>query len=240
MTDPPQDSEQPGPGEPDRDEGAVSGAEPGAAPAWERNPPYAQPPGSGQPSGGEPAYGRPEYAHQPYEEPEPYAQPQYRQQPYGQAWYGQQPYGQPRYEQPEYGQQSYGQPQYGFQPYGAPPYGPYGAPGQQFTPPPAPRTSRVGLIAVITGIVLLLVAGAAVLVLSLRPPVLDAAAAERDVAAQFQQREGVAIDLDCPGDMRVRAGASYMCTGTTAEGESVRLKLTITDAKTAAYTWTEP
>jgi hypothetical protein len=70
--------------------------------------------------------------------------------------------------------------------------------------------------------------------------VLDAASAERDVAAQFQQREGVAIDLDCPDDMQVKAGATYECTGKTADQESVTLRLTITDAKTAAYTWTEP
>jgi uncharacterized protein DUF4333 len=50
----------------------------------------------------------------------------------------------------------------------------------------------------------------------------------------------VAIDLTCPGDMKVRAGATYTCTGTTAEGESVTLRLAITDVKAAAYTWSEP
>jgi hypothetical protein len=40
--------------------------------------------------------------------------------------------------------------------------------------------------------------------------------------------------------MKVKAGATYTCRGKTADGESVTLKLTITDEKTAAYTWTEP
>ena len=49
---------------------------------------------------------------------------------------------------------------------------------------------------------------------------------ERDVAAQFEHREGVAIDLDCAGRMKVRTGASYTCTGVTAKDESVTLKIT--------------
>jgi uncharacterized membrane protein len=102
------------------------------------------------------------------------------------------------------------------------------------------RKSKVGLIAILTGVALLVIAGVVVVVLSLRSPVLDAASAERDVAAQFEQREGVAIDLHCPNDMKVKAGATYTCTGKTADGESVRIKLAITNAKTAAYTWTEP
>jgi hypothetical protein len=104
---------------------------------------------------------------------------------------------------------------------------------------PAPK-SKAGLIAILTGVALLVIAGGVVLVLSLRSPVLDATSAERDVAAQFEQREGVAIDLHCPNDMKVEAGATYTCTGKTANGESVTLKLAITNAKTAAYTWTEP
>jgi len=185
---------------------------PSEGPAWQwgQNPPYGPPP---QP------YGRP---------------PQYGAAQYGQPPYGQPPYGPP----PEFGQP----PQYGPQPYGAPQYAPYGGPGQQYGPPPAAPApkSRVGLIAILTVVALLVIAGVVVLVLSLRSTVLDAASAERDVAAQFEQREGVAIDLTCPDDMKVRTGATYTCTGKTADGESVRLRLTITDAKTAAYTWSEP
>lgn len=154
-------------------------------------------------------------------------------------------YGQPPYAQPPYaGPAPYGPPpQYGQQPqFGSPQYFGYAAPGQQFGPPapaPAPK-SRVGLIAALTGVVLIVIAAAVVLAMRLQPTVLDAASAERDVAAQFEQREGVAIHLDCPDDMEVRAGATYTCTGKTAAGEPVTLKLAITNAKTAAYTWTEP
>jgi uncharacterized membrane protein len=200
--------------EPGRDQGDPVPPEPGPAPQWGQNPQYGPPP---QP------YGQP-----PYGQPQPYGQP-----PYGQP----QPYGQPPYGQP---------PPYGPQPYGAPQYDPgqyvpYGAPGQQFGPPAAPAPkSKVGLIAVLTGVVLLVIAGVVVLVLSLRTTVLDAASAERDVAAQFEQREGVALDLTCPNDMTVKAGATYTCTGKTADGEPVTITLAITNARTAAYTWTEP
>jgi hypothetical protein len=85
-----------------------------------------------------------------------------------------------------------------------------------------------------------LIALVVVLVMSLQSTVLDPAAVERDVAAQFQEREGVAVDLDCADDMEVVKGATYECSGTTADGESVTLRIAITDEDSAAYTWTEP
>ena len=88
--------------------------------------------------------------------------------------------------------------------------------------------------------ILVLVAGAAVLTLSLSSTVLDRNAVERDVAAQFEGREGVAIDLSCAQEMKVSSGATYECTGNTADGEDVTLRIVITDEDTAAYTWTEP
>ena len=169
-----------------------------------------------------PAYGPPtSYATPTYGAPPAYGQP-------GHAPYGAQPgYGQP----PQYSQPT----QYGQPPYGAPYGGPYGA------PPTAPaQKSRVGLIAVATAVVLLVIAGVVVLVMQLQSTVLDPTAVERDVAAQFEQREGVAIELHCGDSMKVRSGATYTCQGTTADGESVTLKIAITDPDTAAYTWTEP
>jgi len=174
--------------------------------------------------------------------------------PYGQAQpgqYGQPPYGQPQpgqYGQPAYGQpQPYGQAQpgpYGYgQPQPQPQYGtpPYGAPGQQFGQQAGPaEKSKVGLIALVTGGLLVVIALVVVLVMSLQSTVLDPAAVERDVAAQFQEREGVAVDLDCADDMEVVEGATYECTGTTADGESVTLRIAISDADSAVYTWTEP
>ena len=230
MTHPPQDGEERGP-----DDGTGSSrADPDRFPTEPAPtvPPRSATPGYGQtpPQAWNPAYGQ----SPPHPAPEPGGAP------YGGQPYAGQPYGSPPYGNQPYG--GYGSPPYTGQPYGAPQYGAPGQQfGQQFGPPPGPpQKSKVGLIAVLTAVVLLVIAGVVVLVMALQPTVLDAASAERDVAAQFEQREGVAIELDCPDDMKVRAGATYTCTGKTADGESVTLRLSITDPKTAAYTWTEP
>jgi hypothetical protein len=180
-----------------------------------------------------PPYGAQQYP-QPGQQPPPpqggygapqgpgYGQPgpQYGQPPQ----YGQQPgYGAPG---PQYGApgQQYGQQQYG---YGAPQY------GQQ------PKKSKKGLI--IALVALLVAAGVAVLLFVLLSyDQLDPGAVERDVAAQFEDREAVAVDLSCPAEMKVEQGATYDCTGTTADGEDVTLRIEITDEDTAAYTWSEP
>ncbi len=87
---------------------------------------------------------------------------------------------------------------------------------------------------------MLVVAVGLVLLFTLGPTVLDTAAAERDVAAQFEQAHGVSVDLSCPDDMTVDTGATYDCAGTTGEGEQITLRLTISDEDAAAYTWAEP
>jgi hypothetical protein len=69
--------------------------------------------------------------------------------------------------------------------------------------------------------------------------VLDTSAVEDDVAAQFEEIEGVAIDLTCDDEMQVEQGADYECTGTTADGEEVTLRIVITDETDASYTWEE-
>jgi hypothetical protein len=178
-----------------------------------------------------------------------------QQQPYGAPSYGQPPYaapaqpppsyGPPSYGPPSYGPPSYGPPQPSAAPYGQPPYGQppysqpaYGAPGQPPYAAPAQK-SRVGLIIGVTAGIVALIA-VVVLALTLGGTVLDKSAVERDVAAQFEQREGVAIDLRCAEDMKVAKGSHYECSGTTADGENVTLRITVTDETTAAYTWTEP
>jgi hypothetical protein len=163
--------------------------------------------------------------------------------PYGQGTGGNAPGQSPQYGEQQYGQPQYGQPQYGQPGYGQPGYGPqYGGPGQPYGQPyPAqPQKSKVGLIAGLTGLALLLIAGVVAALVAMQSTVLDPAAVERDVAAQFEQREGVAIDLTCDEEMEVDEGDSYRCTGVTADGEEVTLQITITDEETAAYTWTEP
>lgn len=174
----------------------------------------------------------------------PYGQPgQQPGQPYGQPGYGQPGYGQPA--QPGYGQPAqpgYGQPGYG-QP-AAPQYGapaPYGAPGQYGPGYGAPaKKSKAGLIAGLVGLLVLIVGAVLLFVFLGGSTVLDQGAVETDVAAQFQEREGVAVDLTCPADMEVSSGATYECTGTTEAGEEVTLQIAITDEESAAYTWTEP
>jgi hypothetical protein len=162
---------------------------------------------------------------------------------------GQHPYGQPPHGQPPHGQPGYGQPGYGPSPYaqGPPPHGapygaqPYGAPGQYAPWSGATRAKKSHLrlylgLAALVGLITL----AMVLANVLGPTVLNRAAVERDVAEQFEEREGVAIDLTCEAEMRVETGESYPCTGVTADGEEVELQITITDENFAEYTWTEP
>lgn len=157
--------------------------------------------------------------------------------PYPAQTYGQ--YGQPQPQGP-YGPppqppvQPYGQ--YGQQPpYGQPQFGqPYGQ------PPAAPAKSRVGLIAAVTASIVAVIAIGVVLALTMSTTVLDRNAVQQDVAAQFEEREGVAVDLECDQEMEVASGATYECTGTTADGEDVTLQIAITDEATAAYTWAEP
>jgi hypothetical protein len=61
---------------------------------------------------------------------------------------------------------------------------------------------------------------------------------QRAVAEQFQQREGVGVELRCGDDMTVEAGRAYECSGTRADGEQVTVTITITD-EAANYTWSE-
>lgn len=233
MTNPPQGSDEPGRtppegADPDRqqtrpvpsyDRPQQPGTSYGQPPQGQQ--PYGQQPPYGQPSYGQPQYGQPAYGQPP--QPQPYGQPPQAEQPYGQPQYGQPAYGQP--PQPQYGQPAYGQ-----QPYGQPSYG----------QPSAPSKSKVGLIAGVTVGLLVLIAVVVVLVMTMSSTVLDRTAVQDDVAAQFEEREGVAVDLSCDDEMKVENGATYRCTGTTADGEDVTLEIAITDEESAAYTWTEP
>lgn len=159
-----------------------------------------------------------------------HAQPSQPASQYGAPQYGQQPtYPQ----QPQYGQ-PYGQQPYGQQPYGQPPYGTYPA---QYGGPA--KKSRTGLIVGLAVAALVIVAAAVLIPTALSYKVLDRGAVQRDVATQFQQRDGVKIDLTCPQRMKVSTGATYTCTGTTSQGEKVTLHIRITDENSAAYTWSE-
>jgi Domain of unknown function (DUF4333) len=156
-----------------------------------------------------------------------WSQPPYPQQPpYGQQPppYGQQPsYGQ----QPQYGQQY---PEYGEQ---APPVGQPDAP----TKPPRDKKRR-RLVLALELVALAIAVAVATLVYVLSSTRLDRAAVESAVASQFEEREGVALDLECGRAMVVEPGADYECEGTTADGEEVEIIITIKD-EDGAYTWAE-
>jgi len=165
--------------------------------------------------------------------------------------YGQPPYGPPQYGPPD----QYGRPQYGPPgQYGPPQYGPpgqYGAPGQPGPPPygqpqfaqagwdqpqPARRSRRPPFL--LGMLVLAAVIGVVLVLPGTRSAALDPQAVQRDVAEQFQEREGVAVQLRCGDDMTVEAGSTYECSGTTADGEAVTIEIAITD-EDANYTWDE-
>src|SRR5688572_12802615 len=239
MTNPPQDGDDrdAGTGEPQADPDQ-SLTQPVEYPSRQPIQPYGQP-GPGQrgstqqwPAGPEEPrpYGPPQYGQAPPGSPQPYG-PRYGDpsQPYGQPGYvpgyGQQ-YGQAGYPPPGHDQPPYGQPAYGQPGPGQAAYDPqYGGPG---APDGATRTKRSPLRLLLGLITLaLLLVLAVVLADWLGPTVLDAGAVERDVAAQFEEREGVAIDLSCDEQMVLDAGRSYECTGLTADGEDVTLEITV-------------
>jgi hypothetical protein len=151
-------------------------------------------------------------------------QPQYASQP---------AYGpQPPHEQARYGQAPYGQ-----APYGQPAYGQHGHPAP-WQPAPPPDRRRKRLVLALEAVALAIVVGVATLVYVLSATILDRAAVERDVAAQFEEREGVGLDLACDERMIVRPGADYECEGTTADGEDVEILISVTDDE-GSYTWAE-
>ncbi len=180
---------------------------------------YGRPGPYGPPAPG--GYGGQQPGGHPGQQPPPYGQPAYGQPGPG---YGQPPYGQP----PQYGAPQYPAPQYGQQPYGQ------AGPGYE----QPPKKSRARLIAGLVALAALMVLSV-VLARLLGDTLLDRGAVERDVAEQFEEREGVAVELDCPEEMTVEADAVYQCTGTTADGEDVTLEVRITEVVTASYTWAE-
>jgi hypothetical protein len=175
-----------------------------------------QPGGWGAPGPGGPPYGQQagNYGPPSPASPQPAYGPPGQQSPYGPGPAGQQP--------------AYGQ-------YGAPVPPPW-QPGPPQAPPRDPR--RKGLILALAVVALAIVGVVATLVYVLSATRLDRTAVEDAVAAQFEEREGVALELECRQRMIVRPGADYDCEGTTADGEEVEIVITITDDD-GAYTWVE-
>ena len=252
MSQPPQDRDRPDWTPWDRDPEDRTPEEPAdqddrpAAPGW--GPPS---PRYDQQQPGQPPYGQPQYGQPPYGQT-PYGQTQYGQPPYGQQQYGQPPYGQPaygqygqpaQYPQPQYGQPQYGQPQYGH-PQQHPPQQSWGQfPGQApagWDRPPQPARRRSRRLSLLIGLAALVVLVAAAIVRGsgLGGTQLDPDAVQRDVAEQFEEAYGVAVDLTCDQDMTVEQGRSYQCQGRTADGQPVTVTLQLTDDE-GAYTWSD-
>jgi hypothetical protein len=157
--------------------------------------------------------------------------------PTGDDPYGRPPAG-PAYGQPP-GPSGYGPPG----PVQQPAYGPYGQPMPPpwpAGPPPAapPDRTRKRLVLALELVGLAIAVGVATLVYVLSSTQLDRSAVERAVATQFEEREGVALDLECDERMIVEPDADYECQGTTADGEDVEIVITVTD-EDGAYTWDE-
>jgi len=174
-----------------------------------RTPPYGQPPPDRQP----PPHGPPQYARPPqYGPPGQYGQQQYAPGGYGQGqqWTATPPYGQAAADDAE--------------------------------PAAERRGNRRRWIALIAVAVVVVAAGVTALLLLIQgggDRVLSSSAVERDVAQQFQEKQGVSVKLTCKERMTLVTGGTYHCTGVTGEGESETVTIRVTDAKAAAYTWSD-
>jgi flagellar basal body-associated protein FliL len=128
----------------------------------------------------------------------------------------------------------YGAPQQGGYPGQGPGHG-YGS-GYPSAPP---KKRNTGLLVSLAIAAVVLIALAIVLPMYvLNKTLLDQGAVQRDVAVQFEDQEGVSVELDCPSDMEVEVSQTYECTGTTADSEDVTLVIEITD-ENGNYTWQE-
>jgi flagellar basal body-associated protein FliL len=128
----------------------------------------------------------------------------------------------------------YGAPQQGGYPGQGPGHG-YGS-GYPSAPP---KKRNTGLLVSLAVAAVVLIALAIVLPMYvLNKTLLDQGAVQRDVAVQFEDQEGVSVELDCPSDMEVEVSQTYECTGTTADSEDVTLVIEITD-ENGNYTWQE-
>ncbi|WP_347056829.1 DUF4333 domain-containing protein [Blastococcus sp. HT6-30] len=211
------------------------------------DPPYRDGRRGGDPDGG-PAQ-PPPYGQQP-----PYGRPgPWRQQPGSVPHGATQPYARPpggsgqplpppqqHWATPPGAAGPYGFPAGATPSSGVPGYGPPGDGGPPSDPTPARRGPRRGVLAVLALLAVVVLGSIAVLATTSGPTVLSRGAVERDVAVQFEQREGVAVDLECAEEMTVEQGATYECTGVTSDDERITLRIEITDEDGARYTWSEP
>jgi hypothetical protein len=196
----------------------------------------AQPaqPWGGQPGaagyGQQPGYGGYDSGSQQAQAGSPARQDQWGQSAFGQPsqYPGQggddqaQPYG----DQPGYGQSPYG----GYDANQQPPYGQpaWGAPAQ----PKSGGTGKI-LAIVAAGIVVLVLVVLGLSVTVLKKTVFDSAALNKDIAAQYSDKFGEKITVNCPKDKQVKKGASFTCT-IAGRDNKIEVKVTSGDGD---YTW---
>ena len=104
------------------------------------------------------------------------------------------------------------------------------------TVPPAPRTRTLWILA---GVVVAVGFAPGLIVRATAADPLEPAVVERDIAAEFEQREGIALDLDCPRNMPIASGNTYTCDGTTSDGRQLEVSITISDDLDGSYTWSD-
>ena len=64
---------------------------------------------------------------------------------------------------------------------------------------------------------------------ALLPDELERATVEREVAAEYEERIGVAVEVRCPDEMPVASGEVYACEGTRTDGEVIYVEIQIAD-----------
>lgn len=119
-----------------------------------------------------------------------------------------------------------------------PPSGQHWAPGSAPAAPPPDHTRR-RLLTALAVLVVAIAAAVSGLVYVLSFTTLNPSRVERDVAALFEERYQIALDLSCPDDMKVASGEVYRCSGSTPHGEQVEIEIRIDDSLDGTYSWVE-
>lgn len=105
--------------------------------------------------------------------------------------------------------------------------------------PAVPRRPRPWVPWALAAVLFGGVAGCSLLAQGLGADPLDADVVERDVAAAYEEREGVALELDCPQDTPVASGETYACHGTRSDSRRVSVKIQIDDRLDGSYRWVD-
>lgn len=102
------------------------------------------------------------------------------------------------------------------------------------------RPRRYGLVLALA-VAAVLAVGLVLLVVRELPRGLDPAAVEREVAAEYEERTGVAVEVRCPEEMPENSGEVQPCEGARPDGEVVYIEIQIADpGEDVDYHWWTP